>query len=217
MSLVDIRLSPGKADLDLDAVAVAEIHAQGDEGVATLLDLAVYLVQLIFVQQQLPVPLGFVVGNVPARIGADVGIHEIKLGVPDLCEGVVQVRFAFPQGLDLRPGQRYARLVLLLYRKVVIRLSIAADDLHNQYYSIFEDSWQSLRFLPGGRGGRGRGVRWQPADDSVRRQISVTGSPITIMAPWGVLSFTLIRPPCSRMMEFTMARPRPVPWGLRVK
>jgi hypothetical protein len=41
--------------------------------------------------------------------------------------------------------------------------------------------------------------------------VSTTGSSMTNFVPFGTLSSTLIFPWCSRTMEWTIARPRPVP------
>ena len=99
-SLVPLLLAFGECDLALDA-AVAEVEADGDEGVSLLLGHALELADLGFVEEQFAGSEGVVVHGVAVGEGADVGVEEEALAVFEEAVGVLEVGFAFADGLDL--------------------------------------------------------------------------------------------------------------------
>ena len=105
----------------------APIEAQGDEGVAVLLDLRKQPSDLPLVHQQAAGAAGLPVEDIPLLVGADVHPVEGHLPVLDGAEGVLQVHVAQADGLDLGAGQLDARLVFILHEVVVEGLAVAGD------------------------------------------------------------------------------------------
>lgn len=140
-TLVVVLLAFAETDETL-GVAVANVHLKRHDRVAFLLGLAVQLVNLRFVHEQLARPRR--VGRIePVALGerADMHVMQENLAVPDRREGVVQVRAAAPKRLDLRAGQHHARLegffdevivrrFLVLSKRFVVLVFLPHENLH---------------------------------------------------------------------------------------
>ena len=115
-----------QADLHLHPGAF-EIQAQGDEGVAVLLDLGEEPLDLPLVHEQAAGAAGFAVEDVALLIGADVHSVERHLPVLDGAEGILQIHVAHANGLHFRARQFDARLVAVLHKIVVKGFAVFRD------------------------------------------------------------------------------------------
>ena len=111
-ALIPFLLAFGQGELALDA-AVAEVEADGDEGIALLSGHALELADLVFVQQQLAGAERVVVHGVAVGERADVGVQEEAFAVFEQAVGVLEVGLAFADGLDLGAAEGDAGLELV--------------------------------------------------------------------------------------------------------
>src|SRR5215472_3917360 len=128
LALVVLALAAAEPDLDLGVVA-REVHAQRDQRVAALADLADQARDLLRVQQQLARPPRLVVDVAALRVGADVDVLQPRLAPVDAHVAVGQVGPAGPERLHLGAGQHQARLVALVDEVVVEGAAVDRDVL----------------------------------------------------------------------------------------
>ena len=99
-AFVVLALAFGQGQGDFDLVA-AKIDAQGDEGVALFVNLAVEALDLVLVQEEFADAKGVVVAVVGKGVFADVHLVDEDLAVFDAGVGVLDVHAAKAHGLDL--------------------------------------------------------------------------------------------------------------------
>src|SRR5204862_2613839 len=102
-ALVALLLAAGDGQLELRA-AVLEVQARRYERQALLLYLADQRFDLAPVQEQLPVAVGLVVGDVPLLVLVDVGADQPHLAVTQVGVGLRERDPPVAERLDLRAG-----------------------------------------------------------------------------------------------------------------
>jgi hypothetical protein len=74
-----VLLALGQADLQLGQALLVPIELERNQGAAVALNGADQLVDLLAMQQQLPVPARLVVEAVGVAVGRDVGVDQLDL------------------------------------------------------------------------------------------------------------------------------------------
>ena len=128
LALVPGLLALGERDLDLGA-PVLEVQGGRDDGEALLVDLALDLLDLVAVEQQLALASRGVVG--PGALGVLRDVHAVqpRLVPLDVDEPVDERRASFPQRLHLRADEHQPRLVGVIEVEVVAGAPVRRDQL----------------------------------------------------------------------------------------
>src|SRR5512133_2455634 len=103
-ALIALLLAPRECDLELRA-AVLEVEAGRHERQPLLVDGPDQGIDLAPVQEELPVAVGVVVGDVSLCVLVDVGADEPDLAVADVGIRLGERDTAVAERLDLRSGQ----------------------------------------------------------------------------------------------------------------
>ena len=124
-ALVVLLLTPGQGDIDLGQPAVVNKEAEGDNGKPLLLRLALQLVELLALQQQLAVALGVVVVVRSPPVLGDVHAAHEQLAAVEVAVGIHQAGLAGAYRLDLGARQHDSGRVGLEELVVVARPLVA--------------------------------------------------------------------------------------------
>jgi ribosomal-protein-alanine N-acetyltransferase len=127
-ALVDRLLAAREGELDLRA-AVLPVHPRRNERQPTLARLSDQRRDLAAVQEQLPVTLWIVIGDVPLVVRGDVRADKPDLASTDVPERLPERRPPLTQGLHLRSSQHEPCLEPLEQLVVVARATVVDDQL----------------------------------------------------------------------------------------
>src|SRR4030095_13875403 len=109
LALVVVLLALGEADRHLDAPFL-EVHPDGDQRHPLLDRLANQLLDLLPVQQELPLAGGLVIAVAAVAVGADVDVLDPHFAPPAPREAAAERAAPLPNRLALGPEQSDARL-----------------------------------------------------------------------------------------------------------
>src|SRR5439155_21449198 len=96
-------------ELDLGP-AILEIEAERNQSKSLFADPSAEAIDLPLMKEELPIPLGIVVGVRAVAVGVDVAAEEPAFPVSDGCVAVLEVHQAGPERLDLGPAEHQAGL-----------------------------------------------------------------------------------------------------------
>ena len=128
LSFVVKLFALAQAHLDLHPAAL-EVDAQGDQGIAVLLDLAEQAHDLALVHQQTAGAAGIHIEAVAVVVRGDVHLIEDELAVLDAAPGILQIQGTLTNGFDLRAHQFDAGLIFLFDEVFVPGLPVGGHDL----------------------------------------------------------------------------------------
>src|SRR5262245_17590117 len=123
-ALVDLALAVGEAELHFRDAAVVEIDRERNERHALALGLAVQLLDLAALQQELPRAPRLVVEAVGGFVFREIGVVEPDLAVLLDREGLVDADAPQAQRLHLGAGQHHAGIERVLDEEVMPRLAV---------------------------------------------------------------------------------------------
>ena len=106
-----------------------DIHLQRDQGDPLILEGPGQAVNLLLVQEELPVTQRVLIEVGPVVVLTDVNIHQPGLPVLDLGKPVLEVDPVSPDRFDLGPGQHQPRLISVRYKIVVTGLFILGNQV----------------------------------------------------------------------------------------
>ena len=120
--------------------AAFEIKLEGNQGLAFFIDLAVQLLDLSSVQQQLAGPHRIMIVIICKRVGADVHLIDENFTIFDPGIGVLEIGPALPQRFDLRAHQNEAGFNGFIDEIIEARLAVLGNDFDGgfiQFGSLF--------------------------------------------------------------------------------
>ena len=120
LALVILLLAPSKGYKQFCVAIVRYIQFDSYDSQSFLLDRTTQLVQFLTGKEQLAVPARVVLSPGAPPVVGNVHVLDIELPVVEIAEAVHQRGLARPDGLYLRPGKDYTRLICL-YKLVVER------------------------------------------------------------------------------------------------
>ena len=86
-------------------------------------------------QEEFPRPFRFMIADISAGIGADIGVDKKKLAVFNPGVALLQISLSFPEGLYLRAGEDQPRLKFVLDMVLMKRLFISTNRFHSINYN----------------------------------------------------------------------------------
>ena len=104
-------LALAESNFHLGEASLVDEEAEGDDGLSCVFGEFRQFAQLLALEQEFAVALGFVVGITAEAVLGDVHLLDPQLVALELAVGVGKARLALADGLDLRPVEHDARRV----------------------------------------------------------------------------------------------------------
>jgi hypothetical protein len=120
LALVVLFLSLPKSDLEFGEALLGEKDAEGNDGIAFLLDLGLEFPELAFREEKLAVMHGQVVVGRAETILGNMHVADPKLAIEEDTETVHEIDLAVADGFYFGAGQYHTRIVFVFDEILVI-------------------------------------------------------------------------------------------------